>query len=88
MTTKKGRPKGARNKVSGTAKENMVAVFTRLGGTAEMARWAKDNQTEFYKLYARLIPVESQVSGKDGGAIELKGVVEYHIVGKAGARSS
>jgi hypothetical protein len=52
------RPKGSKNKVSGTAKENIIAVFTRLGGTAEMAKWAEDNQTEFYKLYARLIPTE------------------------------
>jgi len=52
------RTKGAKNKVSGQAKENISAVFVRLGGTAEMARWAKGNPTEFYKLYARLIPVE------------------------------
>jgi len=39
--------------------ENIVAVFTRLGGTATMAEWARRNQTEFYRLYARLIPSES-----------------------------
>jgi len=38
--------------------ENIVAVFTRLGGTATMAEWARRNQTEFYRLYARLIPSE------------------------------
>lgn len=54
--------KGSPNKVGATAKENILAVFTRIGGTAGMAKWAKDNQTEFYKLYARLIPVE--VDGK------------------------
>ena len=69
---KGGRPKGAKNKVSGQAKENIIAVFTRIGGTAQMARWASENLTEFYKLYARLIPVESQVTGKDGGPIETK----------------
>lgn len=53
-----GRVKGTPNKVSASAKENIVAVFTRLGSTAAMAKWAKDNQTEFYKLYARLLPVE------------------------------
>jgi hypothetical protein len=57
-----GRPKGSRNKVTNTAKENIIAVFTRLGGTAEMAKWAEDNQTEFYKLYARLIPTEIEGS--------------------------
>jgi hypothetical protein len=58
--------KGVPNKLNATAKENIVAVFTRLGGTAEMAKWAKDNLTEFYKLYARLIPIEQHVSGKLG----------------------
>ena len=53
------RPKGVPNKVGAQAKENIVAVFTRLGGTAAMAAWARRNQTEFYRLYARLIPSES-----------------------------
>lgn len=39
-----------------TAKDNVLAVFTRLGSTAAMAKWALNNQTEFYKMYARLIP--------------------------------
>ena len=53
------RPKGVPNKVGAQAKENIVAVFTRLGGTAAMADWARNNQTEFYRLYARLIPTDS-----------------------------
>lgn len=52
MASRAGRP----NKASKTAKENVLAVFTRLGGTAGMAKWAQENQTEFYRLYARLIP--------------------------------
>lgn len=39
-----------------TAKENLIAVFTRLGGTAQMAKWAKLNQSDFYRLYAKLVP--------------------------------
>lgn len=49
---------GAKNRISGQAKENIQAVFVRLGSTAAMARWAKDNQSEFYKIYARLLPIE------------------------------
>ena len=52
------RPLGAKNKISGQAKENIQAVFVRLGGTAAMAKWAEDNQTEFFKIYARLLPIE------------------------------
>lgn len=64
------RPKGAQNKLSGAAKDNIAAVFTRLGGTAAMARWAEKNQSDFYKLYARLIPVEH--TGEGGGPVVLK----------------
>jgi len=70
---KVGRKAGVPNKLSGMAKENIAAVFTRLGGTAAMAAWAKKNQTEFYKLYSRLLPHE--VTGADGGALQFEEVV-------------
>lgn len=66
-----GRPKGAKNKLGLTAKENIAAVFVRLGSTHAMAKWAENNQTEFYKLYSRLIPVESHISGREGGSIKV-----------------
>lgn len=56
-----GRRKGSANKVTATARENIIAVFQRIGGTAAMARWARANETEFYKLYARLIPANVAV---------------------------
>lgn len=65
--------KGSPNKVHATAKENLIAVFTRLGGTAAMATWAQDNLTEFYKLYGRLIPTDVNLRGRDGEA--LPGVI-------------
>ena len=58
----RGRPPGAKNKLGRSVKENVVAVFARLGGTPAMAEWARDNPTEFYKIYARLIPVEASVA--------------------------
>lgn len=58
---------GAKNKVPQLAKENIAAVFVRLGGTAQMAKWAEENQTEFYKIYARLLPV--QVGGDPSSPI-------------------
>lgn len=36
--------------------------FDEIGGAAAMTEWAPD-QTEFYKLYARLIPIEQQRDG-------------------------
>jgi hypothetical protein len=55
------RPVGSKNKVGTQVKENIVAVFTRLGGTAEMAEWAKENKTEFYRMYCRLAPTDITV---------------------------
>jgi len=60
-----GRPVGAKNKIGAQCKENILAVFTRLGGTAGMAEWAMENKTEFYKLYARLIPTDITVTKRD-----------------------
>jgi hypothetical protein len=51
-----GRPPGAKNAIGGTAKENVIAVFNRLEGTAGMAKWAKRNPSDFYRLYAKLVP--------------------------------
>jgi hypothetical protein len=70
----RGRPKGAKNILSGSAKENIVAVFTRLGGTVAMCEWAKANQTEFYKIYGRLLPIEANLSGADGGPLQIVAV--------------
>ena len=59
-----GRLTPVRNQLSGTAKESIVAVFTRLGGTAAMATWAEANPTEFYRMYARLLPTDLQSGGR------------------------
>lgn len=66
-----GRPKGAKNKITANVKENIISVFTRLGGTAAMAKWAGENLTEYYKIYARLAPtqVEVDVEHRDATAL-------------------
>lgn len=64
-----GRQKGTPNVLSSTAKENIQAVFVRLGSTAAMAEWANENKTEFYKIYSRLLPHEIQGQGKDGALV-------------------
>jgi hypothetical protein len=37
------------------------AAFELVGGVPMMAQWAKENPTEFYKLYSRLLPQEKTV---------------------------
>lgn len=62
-----GKQKGTVNKVTATAKEAFALAFEGIGGVAELAEWARANKTDFFKLYARLIPVE------------LSGEVKAHI---------
>lgn len=68
----KGRPKGSLNKTTASAKEAFALAFKGLGGVKELEEWGRNNRTEFYKLYARLIPTE--VTGKDGESLAV-GVV-------------
>jgi hypothetical protein len=54
----KGKPKGATNKLTKSVKEAFEVAFNELQGdeNANLATWAKQNTTEFYKLAAKLIP--------------------------------
>ena len=58
-----GRKAGTPNKLSLTVKENVIAVFDKLGGNEGMATWAEDNRTEFFKIYAKLLPTDLNVAG-------------------------
>lgn len=60
-----GRKAGVPNKMSTTVKENVVAVFEELGGTDHMKMWAIDNPSQFYSIYAKLLPtdVNNNVTG-------------------------
>lgn len=66
-----GRQKGTNNKVTQGAVANIMSVFEMLGGNKGFAEWALANQTEFYKHYAKLIPVTLAGTG-DNGEIVFK----------------
>jgi hypothetical protein len=70
-----GRKKGSSNKVTKAFKEAILSAFNEIGGEEKLAEWAKENQTEFYKICARLIPQE--VSGPEGGSIPLSVSVKF-----------
>ncbi len=61
-------PKGRTgpNKTTKSAREAFALAFDGIGGTEALKVWAKENTTEFFKLYARLIPVEHVGAGGDG----------------------
>lgn len=68
-----GRPAGVPNKMSTSVKENVIEVFDAIGGVKEMAVWAKDNKTQFYNLYAKLLP--HQLTGEGGGPLQVESIV-------------
>ncbi len=53
-----GRKAGSVNKTTATAKEAFALAFDGIGGVPKLIEWAQANTGEFFKLYARLIPVE------------------------------
>lgn len=53
-----GRPKGSVNKVGVQVKGSILEVFSNLGGVKAMTAWARRNKSDFYRIYARLIPTQ------------------------------
>ena len=60
-----GRKAGSRNKHTKTTLEQYTAAFEGLGGVAAMLRWAKTNETEFYRIHARTLPLDVTSNGKE-----------------------
>ena len=70
-----GRKAGTPNKISKPAKDNVIAVFEGIGGVKSMIDWANGNQTDFYRIYSKMLP--TAVTGEDGGPVELKITREF-----------
>lgn len=65
-----GRKPGVGNKFTTEVKAILEAVHEDIGGLEKMREWAEENPTEFYKLWAKLLPKDVTVSGK-GEAIRI-----------------
>lgn len=61
-----GRPKGSRSKITIAFKEATQRVFRDIGGEEAYAKWAKQNQTEFYKIFERITPKDIDINGGQG----------------------
>lgn len=70
-----GRKKGTPNKATASVKQALQIAFDGIGGVERLTEWAMNNQTEFYKLYSKLLPQE--ISGPDGGAIPIEATVKF-----------
>lgn len=82
-----GRRKGSLNKFTNDAKEAFQLVFDGIGGIDKFAEWAKRHQTEFYKLYAKLIPLtfDGTIDKTANLIIEIK---SSHELSSNGERSA
>lgn len=63
--SKAGRPKGTPNKITTNVKRAFEEAFEKKGGVPSFIRWAKENETEFYRLYAKLLPKDLKLDGVD-----------------------
>lgn len=68
-----GRQKGSLNKTTVSVKQVFEEAFDGLGGAKALVTWGKANQTEFYKLYARLIPQD--INAKHGISDSLAALI-------------
>ena len=62
----RGRKKGSQNKVTKEVKEVIGQCFDKIGGLESFAAWARNNRTDFYKLYSKLLPIQLQGTGANG----------------------
>lgn len=80
----KGRIKGVPNKFT-SFKASLLQVYQDMGGDKALCEWAsrRENQGEFYKLVAKLLPKEVELTGKNGGPVEVKAIEVTFVEGKS-----
>lgn len=62
-----GRRRGSINKTTASVKAALCDAFEQKGGVPSLLSWARSNETDFYKLWARLAPQE--IAGSGGAPI-------------------
>ena len=85
-----GKPKGATNKTTKTAKEAIALAAEGLGGVDRLIEWAKEdpgNEKAFWtQLYPKLIPV--QVANADGESFKTENEWTVKLVRVEDARAN
>lgn len=51
-----GRTKGVPNKITAALQGALLFAYDGLGGQLALLEWARDHQTEFYKIMAKVCP--------------------------------
>ena len=73
----RGRPPGSRNKVTASVKAALEDAFEGIGGVENLMEWARANPGEFFKLWAKLLPVDLRAELNHSGSITI--VVETGV---------
>lgn len=55
-----GRAKGTQNKLTRSSRTALTLAFDGLGGVDGLVAWAEKNQSDFYRIWAKLVPREVQ----------------------------
>jgi hypothetical protein len=71
---KGGRKKGTPNARTVQAKEALSQAFADLGGVPALVTWAKDNPTDFYRIWSKILPTE--IKNADGETLRIQLVEE------------
>jgi hypothetical protein len=66
-----GRPKGTPNKTTVRVKAALERAFEGIGGMEAFVGWARENPTEFYRLWSKLLPMELKADIKHTGSITV-----------------
>jgi len=74
-----GRVKGVPNKTTKAVKDALQEAFEGLGGVVALTAWAKKEPTEFYKIWAKLLPTEVKAQVKTMGDIPV-GKVQIEVI--------
>ncbi len=77
-----GRQKGSVNKITASFKEAVLKAYDGIGGTDQFIEWAKLNQTEFYKIASKLIPIQGS---EPDGSHKVVHKVTFEIVDSSGS---
>lgn len=66
-----GRQKGTPNKTTASVKQALIQAFDDLGGVESLVLWGSENPTQFYQLWAKILPqeVHNTLTGADGGPL-------------------
>lgn len=60
-----GRRPGSGNRSTASVKAALEEAFEKLGGVGSLVDWGRDNLTEFYRLWSKMLPRDMNVNLAD-----------------------